>query len=227
LRIKFNALLSSSPAKDVGLSTPQLGFKSRWEQYANKKHKIILSMRKQVKNINMNGHSYIMRSAALNGIRIALRPWRYRAAFAALAVIFFFAYSYLLGDSSLNLGVQHIAFGLGLYAISFAMLIGILLSLSIAINAFAFSNSVKMSAKSGLGAAIAIAIPGALCCTSVIPALLATIGASTPTIIGVTGKLQGPFATYEIPIMLASAALLIISIIAEARKVGRCCVVKK
>ena len=34
MRIKFNALLSSSPAKDVGLSTPQLGFKSRWEHPA-------------------------------------------------------------------------------------------------------------------------------------------------------------------------------------------------
>ena len=168
-----------------------------------------------------------MRSATLNGIRIALRPWRYRAAFAALAVIFFFAYSYLLVGSSLNLGVQHVAFGLGLYAISFAALIGILLSLSIAINAFAFSNSVKMSTKSGLGAAIAIAIPGALCCTSVIPALLAAIGASTSTIIGVTGKLQGPFATYEIPIILASAALLVISVLMEAMKVGRCCMVKK
>ncbi len=168
-----------------------------------------------------------MRTEASNGIRMVLGRRAYLAAFAFLAILFFFAYSYLLRGSSLNLAAPHLALGLGLYAISFAAIIGVLLSLSIVINAFAFSNSVKMSTKSGLGAAIAIAIPGALCCTSVIPALLAAIGASTSTIIGVTGKLQGPFATYEIPIILASAALLVISVLMEAMKVGRCCMVKK
>ena len=164
---------------------------------------------------------------ALDGIRMALSSRRYIAAFADLALLFFLAYSYLLQGSSLNLTSRHIALGLGIYAISFAALVGVLLSLSIVINVFALVNSVKMSTKSGFGAALAIAIPGALCCTSVIPAFLAALGASTSTVIGLTGTLQGPFATYEIPIMLVSAALLIVSIVAEARKIGRCCVVKK
>ena len=44
--------------------------------------------------------------------------------------------------------------------------------------------------------------PAGICCTPIVPSLLALAGASTPQIFGLTGRIQGFFATYELPILV-------------------------
>ena len=94
-------------------------------------------------------------------------------------------------------------------------------------NVFAFKHEVTKGGKLGFGAVTAAIIPNMLCCTSVIPALLAALGASTPTVIGVTGVLQGPFSTYEQLFLAISIGLLVISIILTGRSISKCCRVRK
>lgn len=54
-------------------------------------------------------------------------------------------------------------------------------------------------------------LPSFLCCTPIIPTLLAFIGISTVTVYGTTGTLQHFFAVYQTDFFLASLALLTLS----------------
>ncbi len=164
---------------------------------------------------------------AVGAIHRVLSSKNYLAAFFVIAVLSFLGYSYLLSSSSLNLSIPKVAFGLNIYSLIVSALISVLLALSIVMNAFAFLNGTKPNVKAGFGAVIVAIIPGSLCCTSVVPAILAAFGASTTTIINVTGALQGPFATYETLFIAASMGLLLISILLVSRNITRCCAVKK
>ena len=132
-----------------------------------------------------------------------------------------------LSSSSLNLSQPKIALGLNMYSLTASALISVLLGLSLAANAYAFANRASTSSKTGFGAVIAAILPSSLCCTSFIPAILAAFGASTSTIIGITGTIQGPFAAYEILFIISSIILLAFSVLLVTRNIERCCKVKK
>ncbi len=179
--------------------------------------------------INMIGYSYIMTkgTGAISAIRIVLSSKTYFVAVFVIALLSFLGYSYLLSTSSLNLALPKIVLGLNIYSLIVSVLVGVLLALSLVMNAFAFSKGAAPSGKTGFGAVIAAIIPSGLCCTSVIPAVLAAFGASTGTIIGVTGELQGPFATYEILFIALSIGLLLLSVLLVSRSITKCCTAKK
>ncbi len=162
-------------------------------------------------------------SMQFDAVSAVLRDRAYLSAFVALFIISLAAYSYLLSSSSLNLAMPRIAFGLNAYALSVSILISALLSLSLVTNTFAFLNGARSRTKLGAGSIIAGIIPMTLCCTSIIPSLLALLGASTATIIGTTGALQGPFATYETLFIIVSIALLALSVFLNTRSIARCC----
>ena len=163
----------------------------------------------------------------INAIYLVLSSKAYSVAFFVIAALVFLGFSYLFLGSSLNLATQKIVLGLDIYALIASVLISVLLALSLVMNAFAFVNGAALSGKASFGAVMAAIIPSGLCCTSVIPAILAALGASTTTIIGITGELQGPFATYETLFITFSIGILLLSILLISSNISKCCAVKK
>ncbi|MCL5419950.1 MAG: hypothetical protein M1354_03695 [Candidatus Marsarchaeota archaeon] len=166
-------------------------------------------------------------NGAISAIRRVFNSKAYSVAFLLIVILSFLGYSYLLSSSSLNLPLPKIAFGLNIYSLIVSISISLLLALSLVMNTFAFVNGAALSGRVSLGAIIAAIIPSGLCCTSVIPAILTAFGASTATVIGVTGKLQGPFATYETLFITLSIGLLLLSVLLASRNIAKCCTVKK
>jgi hypothetical protein len=98
-----------------------------------------------------------------------------------------------------------------------AAVLGYGFALAIAINIGAFSRRSRSAEAVGLGGLLAAILPGSLCCTSLVPTLLATLGASATTIIGTTGKIQSIFALHESAFIAASIAGVILSVVLAAR----------
>ena len=173
-------------------------------------------------------HSYSMwkENQTINAIRLVLGSKKYFVAFLAIAAVAFIAYSYLLFGSSIDLAFPKI-FGLSIYLLFVSLVIGVMLSLTMVMNAFSFANGAAKGGKTGLGAALIALIPGSLCCSPVIPALLAVFGASTATIIRVTGTIQGPFAAYETEFIVVSIVLLFLSVYLVSKDIVRCNGMKK
>lgn len=76
-----------------------------------------------------------------------------------------------------------------------AALIGYGAGLTFALNATARRSKATQTTLTFSGVVAAL-LPSSLCCTSVIPSLLATLGASAPAVLHLTGRFQGFFATY-------------------------------
>ncbi|GAC1656607.1 MAG: hypothetical protein NVS4B3_22430 [Gemmatimonadaceae bacterium] len=89
-------------------------------------------------------------------------------------------------------------------------------ALAIAINVGALRRRSHAAEAAGVGGLIASALPGSLCCTSIVPTVLATLGASTPTILGTTGKIQSVFALHEGAFIIASIVGVLLSIVLAA-----------
>ena len=167
---------------------------------------------------------------ATNALRLVLSNGAYLAAFLLMAVLFFIAYGYLISSSSINIAQPKLALGLNIYSLAASAIISTLFSLAIVVNVFAFARNAASSGKLGLGAAIAAIaaiVPSSLCCSTLIPSLLAVLGSSTSTIISTSGALQGPFATYETPLIAVSAVLLVLGIFLTSRNIAKCCIVRK
>ncbi len=163
----------------------------------------------------------------VSAIRIVFDSKMYFVAFLLISTISFFGYSYLLSSSSLNLPLPKIAFGLNIYSLIVSISVSVLIALTLLMNTFAFVNRTALSGKAGFGAVLAAIIPSSLCCTSVIPAILAAFGVSATTVIGVTGELQGPFATYETLFIALSIGLLLLSILLVSKNIAKCHMVNK
>lgn len=104
-----------------------------------------------------------------------------------------------------------------------AAVLGYGFALTLAINASALAQRSRAAGAVGLGGLIAAALPGSLCCTSVIPSLLAAFGASIPTVLGTTGKIASVFAVYENAFIAVSIAGVVISIVLAARSGASSC----
>jgi len=111
----------------------------------------------------------------------------------------------------------------------FAVTLAAAASLTLTFNVYGFravSASVKRAGTGvGLASLLASVLPTMLCCTPLIPTALALLGASTPTIFGVTGKVQGFFAAYELPILAGALALLLYALYRSAGQLTRACAV--
>jgi hypothetical protein len=98
-----------------------------------------------------------------------------------------------------------------------AAILGFGFALAVAINAGALTRRRHGADAVGIGGLIASLLPGSLCCTSVVPSLLALLGLSTPTILGTTGRIQSIFALHESAFIIASVAAVLASVVLAAR----------
>ena len=78
----------------------------------------------------------------------------------------------------------------------FSLLLAGLLSLSLALNIYAFRSSARRKGSVLTAGALASSLlPSTLCCTPVLPTIMAFLGASAPQIFGLSGRVQGFIAT--------------------------------
>lgn len=98
------------------------------------------------------------------------------------------------------------------YLIAWSVVLGVGMSLVITLQIYAMRH-IRSTQTSALGgfAFIGSILPSFLCCTPIIPTLLAFIGLSTVSIYGTTGALQHFFAVNQTTFLSGSALLLAIS----------------
>ena len=106
----------------------------------------------------------------------------------------------------------------------FAVALAALLSLALTLNIYAFrASATKPGGGWTLGALLSSLLPAGICCTPVVPTLLAIVGASTPQIFGLTGRIQGFFAAYELLILTLALVILLFSLRLTTRSIlGSC-----
>ena len=163
---------------------------------------------------------------SISAIRLVLqlRPYRYLAlglfALALTAYVFTLPAAYtggVVGLISLRyLTAEWLFFSLALAA---------LLSLALTLNIYAFRASIIRPRSGGLslGAALSSVLPASICCTPLVPSLLAILGATTPQIFGISGRIQGFLATYEFEILGFALILLLVALRPAARNIlGSC-----
>lgn len=95
-------------------------------------------------------------------------------------------------------------------------------ALALTLNVTAFAAKAGTNALS-LGGLLSSLLPTSLCCTSFVPTVLATLGASIATIFATSGAIQRFFAAYSTEIFLFALGLVAISIILSARQLSRAC----
>jgi hypothetical protein len=64
-------------------------------------------------------------------------------------------------------------------------------------------------------------LPGLVCCSPLLPTLLATFGVSGVTLFTTTGSLQYFFAVHETAILAGSLALLVLTATRSLRRIAR------
>ncbi len=74
-------------------------------------------------------------------------------------------------------------------------IVGFGVALTVALNVAAHRAHASQTALT-FGGVVAALLPSSLCCTSLIPSLLAALGASAPAVLHLTGRFQGVFAVY-------------------------------
>lgn len=169
-----------------------------------------------------------MRKPLVNSIEavslvLHTQPYRYLALglFALTLTLYVFTLPAAYTGGVIGLvSLRYLTAELLFFAIALAALLSLVLTLSI----YAFRASVRqLSSGLTFGAMLSSLSPAAICCTPLVPSLLALAGASTPQIFGLTGRIQGFFATYELPILVFALVLLLFSLhLATKSILGSC-----
>lgn len=170
---------------------------------------------------------HAMNSIAALRLVLSPRPYRYLAFGLFAVALTVYLLTLPAGYTGGVIGLIALQY-LNAELLFFSVALAALLSLVLTLNVYAFRASVMRSGTGlGLGAVFASLLPSSLCCTPVVPSLLAILGASTPQIFGLSGRIQGIFATYE-PVFLAIAlALLLVSFRLASRNILGACPVSK
>jgi hypothetical protein len=158
-----------------------------------------------------------------NALRLAFSKRNYVAIFTVLAIAISVLYLYLL--PSLPDGVL-----IAPYAINFitplqevfSLVFGVLFSLVIVLNIYAFRMHAPSRKSFTIGSILASLVNG-LCCTPIIPTLIALSGASTPILFDYSPRIQAFFEFNYPYFYLLSAALLLVSVHYLSRNITSCC----
>lgn len=155
----------------------------------------------------------------IGGVGLTMRSRGYRYLALVLFLIALTVYAFTLPASYTGgviglVSLQQMTIELAFFSIA----VSVLLSLVLTLNVYAARASVRRRGGAlSLGAVAASLLPATLCCTPVVPTVLALLGASTPQIFGLSGRIQGIFAIYQ-PLFLALAlALLLLALNLAAR----------
>lgn len=136
-----------------------------------------------------------------------------QALFAVLATGITLGYTVTLPFASTQrLSTRNWQFLTGrLLGFAIALGVGMALVLTVQVYALRRAAAVRRAAAGGAVSGVAMAVsllPTFLCCTPIIPTLLATVGLSTVSVYSTTGSLQHFFAIHETAFFLTSLALL-------------------
>ena len=144
---------------------------------------------------------------------IVLRSPRRRLGWIGLATLFSVIYSLLLPFSF----SQRVAFSnwsyLDPYMVMWSLVLGTAMSLVLMIQITAMRSVLSAGTTSLTGLAfLASVIPSFLCCTPIVPTLLAFVGFSSLGLYETTGGIQYFFATQQTLFLSSSLAILLLSI---------------
>ncbi|MCL4372803.1 hypothetical protein M1384_01930 [Candidatus Parvarchaeota archaeon] len=157
----------------------------------------------------------------LQDIKKVITMKRYALLFSIMFVVVFALYFYLLESSAtgiIDFGTYYVYFDLlSAFAVSF------LISLVITMNIYSYKLKAKTSKKLTLGSIIGAVLPSSLCCTSIIPSLLAVLGFSTSFIVGNTGKLQSIFSIYGPGFIAAGVIIAYIGLLQITKNINASC----
>ncbi|MCL4396745.1 hypothetical protein M1494_00125 [Candidatus Parvarchaeota archaeon] len=157
----------------------------------------------------------------IQDIKKVITMKRYALMFSIMFTAVFILYFYLLESSAtgiIDFGAYHIYFDL-----LSAFVISFLISLVITMNVYSYKLKAKTSKKLTLSSVLGAILPSSLCCTSVIPSLLAVLGFSTSFIVGNTGKLQSIFSIYGPGFIAAGAVIAYFGLIQITKNINASC----
>ena len=118
------------------------------------------------------------------------------------------------------ISLRYLTVELGIFAVTLAVLFSLVLTLDV----YAFRAAIRQRDKGlGVGALLAGFLPAGVCCTPLVPTLLAIMGASTPQIFGLTGRVQGFVATYESLFLAFAVVLLLVALRLVTRQIAGSC----
>ncbi len=149
----------------------------------------------------------------LTAVKLVLAPTWVRVLGVVLALGSVFGYSVLLTfPFTQRLSVANWRY-LDAYRMGWAVVLGLALA---AVLTLQIGATRRIASRGAGGTVTGVAVlgsllPSLLCCTPVIPTLLALAGMSTIGVYGTAGALQRFFAVHEIYFMLGSLGLLLVS----------------
>ena len=158
-----------------------------------------------------------------NALRLAFSNKKYIVIFVVLAAAISVLYMYFL--PSLPDGVLVAPYAINFITPlqeGFALVFGVFFSLVIVLNIYAFRMHAPSGKRLTIGSVLASLVNG-LCCTPIIPTLIALSGASTPVLFNYSPRIQAFFEFNYPYFYLFSAALLLVSVHYLSRNITSCC----
>ena len=142
-------------------------------------------------------------------VRDVLRQRAYGGLFAGLSLVFALLYSVLLPSWY----TQRFSFINWRYLdpqlLAFSVLLGLLLGWILTLQVYALRRlAIRQNQGLTLVAAVGALLPNLLCCTPVVPTVLAAFGFSAWTLLGVNTRIDGFFGVEKTWFLMASVALL-------------------
>lgn len=114
--------------------------------------------------------------------------------------------------------LQHLSWTMGLWALTFALLLGTVIPFTI----FAFRQGVKSQKSSTAGGLFVSILTPLLCCSPLLPALMGFLGSIIPLLpAGSSLVVQKFVATYETELYLGSLLLLVLALYQNAQYIAR------
>jgi hypothetical protein len=168
------------------------------------------------------GHLHYERSAL--GALFAERAYLFL--FLALSGLVSVLYMFLLPSLPLGALVPYAIEFITPVQVAFAPIFGVLISLVAALNVYAFRIRASSAKSLTVGSVLASLVNG-LCCTPLIPSLIAMTGVSTPVLYAISPRIQAFFEFNSQSFYALSVVLLLISVHYLSRSVSSCCAVKK
>lgn len=169
-----------------------------------------------------------MKKISYNGVTSSIgkvfKERFYTLVFSVLFASILIVYSYLLIGSATGIfdfGEYYLYFDIGS-----AAAISFLISLVITLNIYAYRLKSKTSKKLTIGSVLSAVLPSSLCCTSIVPSILAVAGMSTPFIVENTGKIQSIFSVYGPAFIGIGIAAAFAGLIQINKNISSSCAVK-
>ena len=146
-----------------------------------------------------------------------------RFIFVLSALLVGFAYSVLLPfNYTQRVSLRNWQY-LNVSSALWAVVLGLAMAVVLSVQVYAMRTITAARASTGVSGGLAFVgslLPSFLCCTPIIPTLLAFVGVSGVGLYSTTGTLQHFFATHQTEFLVASFALLVISSWWGIRKVA-------